>query len=144
METWSEASDDCPTWTPCAGGVVRDDRGRILLVQRGHEPFTGTWSLPSGRMLAGEQPRAAAAREVLEETGLVVEVSELLGIVRREDPQGRYHYEIHDFACRPVGGRLRAGDDAADARWYELDELDALSLSPGLLAALREFGVVAS
>jgi 8-oxo-dGTP diphosphatase len=132
----------CPVWTPCAGGVVRDQDGRILLVRRGHEPYAGTWSLPSGRTLPGEPHRTAAAREVLEETGLVVEVTDLLGIVRRQDPDGLFHYEIHDFACRPVGGRLQAGDDAADVGWFGLDELASLTLSPGLLDALGEFGVL--
>jgi ADP-ribose pyrophosphatase YjhB (NUDIX family) len=122
--------------------VVLDEQGRILLVLRGHDPFAGHWSLPSGRREPGEAAAAAAAREVLEETGLVVEVGDLLGVLRRQDADGRYHYEVHDFACRPVGGTLRAGDDAADARWFDPAQLDGLTLSPGLLQALREFGVV--
>jgi len=119
---------------------VRDEDGRLLLVRRGHEPFAGTWSLPSGRNLPGEAPRDAAAREVLEETGLVVEVGDLLGVVRRES--GPHHYEIHDYACRAVGGRLRAGDDAAEVAWVALEALDDLPLSPGLRGALRDFGVL--
>lgn len=130
----------CPVWTPCAGGVLQDEQGRLLLVRRGHEPFAGTWSLPSGRNRPGEPPREAAAREVLEETGLVVEVGELLGVVRRE--AGPHHYEIHDFACRPVGGRLQAGDDAAEVAWVALDQLDDLTLAPGLRRALADFGVL--
>ncbi len=132
----------CPVWTACAGGVLRDEQGRLLLVKRGNEPYRGTWSLPSGRTAPGETARQAAAREVLEETGLVVEVDELLGVVRRQDPAGRYHYEISDFACRPVAGTLQAGDDAADVGWFSLDELASLPLSPGLLDALAEFGVL--
>jgi ADP-ribose pyrophosphatase YjhB (NUDIX family) len=131
-----------PTWTPCAGGVVLDEYGRILLVLRGQEPYAGHWSLPSGRREPDEDAAAAAAREVLEETGLVVEVGELLGVVRRQDAVGRYHFEVHDFACRVVGGSLRAGDDAADARWFDLDDVRALRLPPGLLDALEDFGVV--
>jgi ADP-ribose pyrophosphatase YjhB (NUDIX family) len=120
---------------------VLDPQGRILLVLRGHEPFAGHWSLPSGRCEPGEDAAAAAAREVLEETGLAVEVGDLLGVLRRQDAAGRYHYEVHDFACRPVAGALHAGDDAADARWFDVDELPGLDLSPGLLDALRDFGV---
>lgn len=119
-----------------------DEHGRILLVLRGHEPYAGHWSLPSGRREPDEDAAAAAAREVLEETGLVVEVGELLGVLRRQDAMGRHHYEVHDFACRVVGGSLRAGDDAADARWFAPDELSTLVLSPGLLEALRGFGVL--
>ena len=119
---------------------MQDEEGRLLLVRRGHEPFAGTWSLPSGRNRPGEAPREAAAREVLEETGLVVEVGDLLGVVRRE--AGPHHYEIHDFACRPVGGRLQAGDDAAEVAWVAPGDLDDLTLSPGLRGALRDFGVL--
>lgn len=131
-----------PEWTLCAGGVLVDDAGRVLLVRRGHEPYAGTWSLPSGRVEPGEDVRAGAAREVLEETGLRVQVDELLGVVRRQDPAGVYHYEIHDFACRVVGGSVTPGDDAADVGWFSLAEMAEMPLSPGLLGALREFGVL--
>jgi len=128
-------------WTLCAGGVLVDDAGRVLLVRRGHEPYTGRWSLPSGRAEPGEDVQEAASREVLEETGLDVEVGELLGVVRRQDPAGEFHYEIHDFACRVVGGRLVAGDDAAEVGWFTEAQMAELPLSPGLLRALRDFGV---
>jgi 8-oxo-dGTP diphosphatase len=121
---------------------VRDEQGRLLLVRRGHEPYAGTWSLPSGRAEPGEQLAATAAREVAEETGLAVEVGDLLGVVYRQDPTGTYRYEIHDFACTIVGGRLAAGDDADEVAWFGTEQLDSLPLSPGLLSALREFGVV--
>lgn len=121
--------------------MLTDADGRVLLVRRGHAPYAGTWSLPSGRAEPGESPRAAAVREVFEETGLVVEADELLGVVRRQDPTGLAHYEIHDFACRMVGGSLLPGDDADAAGWFTEAEVAALELSPGLLAALRDFGV---
>lgn len=130
-----------PRWTLCAGGVLVDDDGRVLLVRRGHEPYEGTWSLPSGRAEPGEDVRDAAAREVLEETGLDVEVDALLGVVRRQDSAGLYHYEIHDFACRIVGGTLAAGDDAEAVGWFSETQLAEMPLSPGLLGALRDFGV---
>jgi len=65
----------------CAGAVVRDGAGRLLLVQRGRAPSAGLWSLPGGRVEPGETAAEAAAREVTEETGLVVEVHELLATV---------------------------------------------------------------
>jgi 8-oxo-dGTP diphosphatase len=128
-------------WTLCAGGVLVDGSGRVLLVRRGHEPYAGRWSLPSGRAEPGEDVREAASREVLEETGLDVEVDELLGVVRRQDAAGEFHYEIHDFACRIVGGTLVAGDDAAEVGWFTEAQMAELPLSPGLLGALRDFGV---
>jgi ADP-ribose pyrophosphatase YjhB (NUDIX family) len=129
-------------WTLCAGGVLRDERGRVLLVRRGHAPYAGTWSLPSGRAEPGEDLRDAAAREVVEETGLRVQVGELLGVVHRQDPTGEYRYEIHDFACQVTGGELTAGDDADEVGWFTPDEMEQMPLSPGLLGALRDFGVL--
>jgi ADP-ribose pyrophosphatase YjhB (NUDIX family) len=137
-----DAAAGSARWTLCGGGVLVDDTGRVLLVQRGHEPFAGSWSLPSGRANPGEDAAAAAAREVLEETGLLVEVESLLGVVRRQDPRGEYHYEIYDYACRVIGGQLRPGDDAADVRWFSAEQLESADLTPGLLEALRDFGVL--
>jgi 8-oxo-dGTP diphosphatase len=132
---------DTPGWTLCAGGVLVDDAGRVLLVRRGHEPYQGTWSLPSGRAEPGEDVRTTATREVREETGLDVEVDDLLGVVRRQDSASSVHYEIHDFACHVVGGRLAPGDDADEVGWFSEAQMAELSLSPGLLGALRDFGV---
>ena len=119
----------------CAGAVVRDDAGRVLLVLRANEPSRGLWSIPGGRIEPGETPRDAAAREVREETGLDVEVGELL-ITADLGP-----YVVDDFAARVVGGTLRAGDDALDARWYAPAELASLPLSAGLLDALAALGL---
>ena len=114
---------------------MRDEAGRLLMVRRAHEPGLGRWSLPGGRIEAGETPAQAAAREVLEETGLVVRVGELLQTV--DLPWG---YRVHDFAATVVGGRLAAGDDASDARWCTADEVSLLELSEGLLDELRRMG----
>ena len=119
-----------PTPIVCAGAVVRDPAGRLLLVRRGHEPSAGLWSVPGGRVEDGETPSEAAAREVLEETGLLVAVGRLLASVHVGD------YLVHDFAAEVVGGTLAAGDDASDARWCSLDEVALLPLTPGLLDEL--------
>ena len=116
---------------PCAGAVVRDEAGRLLLVLRANEPSRGLWSLPGGRVESGETAPVAAAREVLEETGLEVEVGELLLTVVIGD------YDVQDFAAKVVGGSVRAGDDAAEVRWCAPEELAVMPLSPGLLDALR-------
>jgi acetyl-CoA carboxylase carboxyl transferase subunit beta len=124
-----------------AGAVVRDAAGRLLLVQRGKDPEAGRWTLPGGRVEPGESPAEAAAREVTEETGLVVAVGrEWLVIERPAGPDSVF--EIHDFVAEPLGGALRAGDDAADVGWFTPAELARLPLTTGLLAHLDTAGLV--
>jgi 8-oxo-dGTP diphosphatase len=134
---------------PCVGGVVVHG-GRLLLVQRGQQPSMGLWSIPGGRLEAGEMPEAGCAREVLEETGLAVAVVAFVGRVERDAPAGGV-YVIDDFLCAPTEGgdplpAVTAGDDAADARWFsrwELEVHDAAGLvAPGVLHALRDWHVV--
>jgi len=123
--------DRKPPPIECAGAVVRDSAGRLLLVRRGHAPAVGRWSLPGGRVEPGETAAVAAAREVREETGLDVRVGPLLATVQIGD------YLIHDFAAEVIGGDLLAGDDADDVRWCSVDEATQLPLTDGLLDALR-------
>jgi 8-oxo-dGTP diphosphatase len=129
---------DARAGIPCVGGVVHDASGRILLVRRANPPARGTWSLPGGRVEAGEDHAAAVVREVAEETGLVVEAGGLLGVVVRAAPSGG-EYVIRDLRCRVLGGRLLAGDDAADVGWFSAAELAGLTTSPGLVEALAEW-----
>src|SRR5262249_57165351 len=68
---------------PCVGAVIKDDLGRLLLIKRGHEPGKGLWSIPGGRVEAGESDEAAVVREGREETGLAVALGRLIGAVRR-------------------------------------------------------------
>ncbi|MFF0306635.1 NUDIX hydrolase [Streptosporangium sp. NPDC004379] len=124
------------------GAIVRDGSGRLLLVRRGRPPGEGLWSVPGGRVEPGESDAEAVAREVLEETGLTVAVGRLAGSVDRPGPGGVV-YEIRDYLAEVRGGVLAAGDDAADAGWFSPGELARLPLTPGLLAALTEWSVIA-
>ena len=130
---------------PCVGAVITDGAGRLLLIQRGHDPGRGLWSIPGGRVEDGETDVAALVREVREETGLQITAGLLAGMVTRTGGNG-VTFEIRDYAAVVTGGTLTAGDDAADVRWAspaELDRMEATAqLSPGLLAALRSWGVV--
>ncbi|WP_037353304.1 NUDIX hydrolase [Amycolatopsis orientalis] len=121
----------------CVGGIVFDDQGRLLLIQRANEPGKGQWSLPGGRVEPGETDHEAVIRELREETGLDVRPHTLAGSVRR----GRY--DIHDYECTWIGGILTAGDDASDAQWVDSAELVALDeaghLTDQLFVTLRDW-----
>jgi len=113
------------------GAVIVQDN-RVLLIRRGQAPLLGEWSLPGGVLECGETLQEATIREAREETGLIVETSELLGVyervIRSEDGRVRYHYVLIDFLCRAVAGNLKAGSDAADVHWFAREELDGLNL----------------
>jgi 8-oxo-dGTP diphosphatase len=106
---------------------------RVLLIRRGQAPLLGEWSLPGGVLECGETLRGAAARDAREETGLVVEAVDMLGVYERVIPgdagRVRYHYVLIDFLCRPVSGDLQAASDAAEARWFTRDDLPSLNLT---------------
>ena len=121
------------------GLVARDPAGRLLLVERGHPPHQGRWSLPGGRVEAGETLAVAAARELAEETGLEAAVGGIAGVVERIG-EG-FHYLIVDlWAELDDGAAPVAGDDASDVRLVEADQLPAYRLSPGLAGFLAGIG----
>ena len=100
------------------GAVIVHD-GSVVLIKRKFEPLAGQWSLPGGTLELGESLEAGVAREMREETGLEVEVGPVVEVFDRIllDTEGRvrYHFVLIDYLCRPIGGRLVAGSDVADA-----------------------------
>lgn len=97
--------------------VVRDARGRVLLIRRKHEPFKGAYALPGGFVEVGETVEAACRRELIEETGIEASTLALIGVYSdpRRDPRGHtcsIAYLTHVAAAEP-----KAGDDAASAEW---------------------------
>jgi mutator protein MutT len=123
--------------TPLVGvGAVVVQEGRVLLVRRGTEPMKGNWSLPGGVLEVGESLAEGVVREVEEETGLrveVVELVELLDRIHREEGRVRYHYVIADYLCRVLGGEPRAASDAEAVKWVERAEWNshsALKIDP--------------
>jgi 8-oxo-dGTP diphosphatase len=127
---------------PCVGAVVVDASGRLLLIQRGHAPSAGLWSVPGGRVEPGETLAEAVVREVREETGLVVRPGAVVG--RLSIPGDGVVYDVTDFECVLVGPRADpvAGDDAADALFADAATLALLECTPRLLETLRAWGAL--
>lgn len=135
---------------PVAGVSVACWRGEeLLVVRRGRPPLEGVWSLPGGRIEPGETARAAAARELAEETGLAAEIVDVADVVDvvGHGPDGALarHFVVIAFAARWVAGDGEAGDDAAEVRWVRPEALADLPTTPGLAevvaASRRRLGV---
>jgi ADP-ribose pyrophosphatase YjhB (NUDIX family) len=131
-----------PPEVPCVGAIVHDADRRLLLIQRGHDPHRGRWSLPGGRVEPGETVEQAIVREVREETGLVVTAGAVVGRVRI--PGAAAVYDVVDLACALSGpGQVPvAGDDAADVLFADAAALAGLACTPSLIETLREWGVL--
>ena len=120
--------------------MIFQDRG-ILLVERGREPLKGYWSIPGGIVETGEKLADGIQREVLEETGLVVEALSVFEIFERimPDSDGRteYHYVLIDYLCRPLGGRLEPASDVSRVAWAAEQDLRNYRLTEGTLAVIE-------
>ena len=113
-----------------ADGIVLKGND-IVLIKRGKEPFKGSYALPGGFLNYGERLEECAVREVLEETGVKTKVVELVGIYSSPDRDPRGHFVTAVYHLEPVGGMLKAGDDAKDAEWVPLDKLPKFAFDHG-------------
>ncbi len=104
------------------GAVIVED-GALLMVERGKPPRAGLWAVPGGKVRWGERLEDAVVREVAEETGLIVEVGELIWSGETIGPD--WHFVLMDFEAKVVGGNLAAADDAADVAWVPLADVAA-------------------
>lgn len=125
----------------CVAAVAVDDE-RLLLVRRGRGPSQGLWSVPGGRVEAGETLAEAVVRELAEETGIEGVCGELIDWVERMGAD--HHFVIFDFAVQVLApaGTPRAGGDAAEAAWVPLDEVAGLALVDGLAELLHDHHIL--
>jgi 8-oxo-dGTP diphosphatase len=111
-------------------------------VERGREPLKGWWSLPGGVLETGETLATGVAREVSEETGLVIEPLQAIEIFERimRDEEGRaeYHYVLVDYICRVTGGVLAPADDVSAVQWVSKQDLCRIRLTEGTMAVIEK------
>jgi len=126
-------------------GVLIQDGDRYLLIKRAAEPDAGLWSVPGGMVELGERAKEAAEREALEETGLEVEIVEVLGVVDKivegDGNRIKFHFVIVDYLANPVGGSLEASSDALDAKWVKPADFREYEMSPTLVVLLERIGL---
>ena len=122
-------------------GAVIVDEGKVVLIRRRYEPLKGHWSLPGGMVEIGEALEAALTREMLEETGLAIDVGPVIEvfdrITRDEEQQVRYHFVLIDYLCWPADGSLQAGSDVDLAIWADPATLGQYALTEKATAVIQ-------
>ena len=122
------------------GAIIQRD-GALLMIKRAQEPASGLWSIPGGRVEAGELIADALRREVKEETNLDIEVGELAGIL--EIPDSEMHFVILDHFATIVGDPDPVpGSDASEVRWVALDEIAGLECTPRFVETMKAWNVL--
>src|SRR5579864_9300132 len=123
-------------------GAVIVQGGRVLLVRRNTEPLRGEWSVPGGMLELGERLHDGVRREALEETGLEVEVGDVLDVFDSifTDALGRtqYHYVLIDYLCKPLSGEAHAASDVSDVRWVSTEALPAMGLRESIEQVVKK------
>lgn len=127
----------------CIGGIAVDD-DRLLLIRRGRGPAQGSWSVPGGRVEAGELLAEAVVRELAEETGLEVVCGEIIGVVERFSDEGHYVIIDHRVTVLDPAQTPVAGDDAAEVAWVPLSDVADWDLVEGLAEFLHDHGILAT
>jgi mutator protein MutT len=122
-------------------GAVAVENDALLLIRRGRDPAKGQWSVPGGRVEAGETLAEAVVRELAEETGIEGVCDAFIGWVERIGAD--HHYVILDFSVTVLDPREPvAGTDAAEAAWIPLEDVADVDLVDGLAEFLHDHGVI--
>ncbi|MBV9449075.1 MAG: NUDIX domain-containing protein [Streptosporangiaceae bacterium] len=143
VEYWNDPAAPKPnSLVPACGVLAVNEHGRVLLQRRRD---TGQWAIPMGKQELGETPSQCAIRETLEETGVLTELTGILGvysdpghIVAYTDGEVRQEWELI-FLGRPVGGAPTANDEASDVRWVAPEGLEGLDIHPTQWRQLRDW-----
>src|SRR5258707_6373068 len=117
--------------------LVQDDRDRILLGQRNKDPQRGSWVIPGGKIHAFESIAEAATRELQEETGLTVEVGPLFKVYEIVNPPNEHRIVIYSWA-KVIAGTPKASDDLSDIRFFALEELGDVPVTPLVRRVLED------
>jgi len=118
-----------------AVGAIVVEKGRVLMARRGTQPSYGIWSIPGGAVHLGEELKTAARREIREELGIEVELTDVIEILERvtRDSEGRiqYHYVVIDYLARRVGGEPTPSPEALEVRWISPEEFPQYEMTRG-------------
>lgn len=127
-------------------GALVKEGDSVLLIKRRYDPEKGFWSIPGGVLELGETVREAAQREVLEETGLRVELEELIDVIDLVEYDAakkiRFHYVLVDFLARPIGGEIQPSREATAIRWVRSKELPLLNLTRTAKKLLKKIRIL--
>jgi len=143
VEYWNDPAAPKPnSLVPACGILAVDDLGRVLLQRRRD---TGQWAIPMGKQELGETPSQCAIRETQEETGVLTEITGILGvysdpghIVAYTDGEIRQEWELI-LLGRPVSGSPAVNDEASDVRWVTVGDLESLDIHPTQWRQLRDW-----
>jgi 8-oxo-dGTP diphosphatase len=123
------------TEMPNAASVALFEGGRVLLIQRARAPWLGKWSLPGGRLEAGEDAESCARREISEEIGLQIAALRPVVLMTLDGPQ---RFVLQVFATRTFSGAIVTNDEIADHRWFDPGLIATLPTTPGLGEAIAQ------
>ena len=134
-------SREYPDYPRVGVGAVVLYGDRVLLVRRGGQPSAGRWSLPGGLVELGETTEEALRRELQEECAIDVKLLGLAGVIDRivhdHERRIRYHYVLVDYAVEALSDAVKAGSDAAEATWVNIDRVHEMDVTDGVVAMIE-------